>query len=100
MCPIYEYECEQGHRSEKFRHMGDEHPRAVPCDSCPLEATRVFSPAAVKPDFPEHFNYSMGCIVKNRKHHEQLQRERGLQDWIPKRESPMFSKLRKQGYTL
>lgn len=98
--PLYEYECEKGHHTEKFQAMNDAHPLEIKCDSCPRTATRVFAPAAVRPDFPEHYNISMGCVVKNRKHHEQLQRERGLQDWVPKKESPMFSKLRKEGYSI
>jgi len=49
-------------------------------------------------DFPEHFNVSLGCVVKSRAHHQQLQRERGLQDWSPVKESPQLSKLRREGY--
>jgi hypothetical protein len=39
----------------------------------------------------------MGMVIKNRAHHKQIQREKGLQDWSPVKESPMLSKLRKEG---
>jgi putative FmdB family regulatory protein len=95
--PMYEYECPNGHRTEKFRHMNDEHPRTIECEKCHVGASRVFSPPAVKDDFPEHFNWSFGCVVKNRAHHRRLQRERGVQDWEPRSEGPGTSKLRKEG---
>lgn len=44
--------------------------------------------AYILKEFPEHWNHSMGCIVRSRKHHQQLQRERGLQDWQPTNNSP------------
>lgn len=73
------------------------------CHACgePLTALRPVpngAAAYVLKDFPEHYNWSMGCHVKSRAHHRQLQKERGLRDWEPVRESPMLSKLRKQGY--
>lgn len=98
--PLYEYSCAAGHVTSRVLAMKARHPKSVKCGSCPKRARRSFAPAAVRPDFPEHWNISMGCIVKNRKHHEQLQRERGLQDWIPLRESPMFGKLRKEGHAI
>ena len=100
MCPIYEYRCQAGHRTEIFQRMAEEHPPSVQCASCPKPALRVFSPAAVREDFPSHWNWSLGCLVKNRAHHERLQRELNLQDWVPVKESPQLSKLRKQGYTI
>ena len=39
----------------------------------------------VIPDFPTHYNISMGRMVKNRAHHKQLQKELGCQDWEPVR---------------
>ena len=39
-------------------------------------------------DFPEHFNWSMGRRVKSRKDHRRIQREMGVQDWEPCRNSP------------
>lgn len=67
--------------------------KAPKCHACKRPATRLKRlPAGVSayvlPDFPEHFNVSMGVVVKNRAHHKRLQRERGLQDWEPTRNSP------------
>ena len=75
------------------------------CRSCraplaPLKRVAIGTMPFVLKEFPEHYNWSMGCVVKNRAHHRQLQRERGLQDWIPVRESPMLSKLRRQGHRI
>jgi putative FmdB family regulatory protein len=98
--PLYDYQCGAGHLTEKVRPMKGPHPRTVKCGSCRRRATRIYSRPAVKPDFPEHYNWSMGCVVKNRKHHERLQRERGLKDWEPRKESPMFTKLRREGYSI
>jgi hypothetical protein len=44
--------------------------------------------AYVLKEFPEHYNVSLGCVVRSRQHHRQLQRERNLQDWEPTRDSP------------
>lgn len=96
--PIYEYSCEKGHRTEVFRKMTDEHPVEIKCNSCPRTATRVFAPPAVVDDFPEHYNWSIGAVVKNRAHHKQLQKEHGLQDYEVLKEGPQTSKLRKMGY--
>jgi putative FmdB family regulatory protein len=95
--PNYEYACEKGHRTEIFRHMKDKHPSLVKCGSCPRLASRIFAAPVVVDDFPEHFNVSMGTVVKNRAHHKQLQKERGLQDYEVRREGPMTSRLRKEG---
>lgn len=86
--PIYEYQCEKGHVTEKFRGMNDRHPKTVKCKSCPGRAKRIYSRPGVVPDFPDHYNWSMGCVVKNRAHHKQIQKERGLQDWEPCGNSP------------
>ena len=82
------------------RPMASRHPRTVKCEACPRRARRSFSPAAVRPDFPEHYNISLGMVIKNRKHHERIQRERGLQDWVPLRDGPMSEKLRKEGHSV
>lgn len=94
----YDYRCPDGHTTEKIRSMKGPHPRTVRCGSCRKKASRVYAQASVIDDFPEHFNISMGCVVKNRKHHEQLQKERGLQDWVPTKETPMLSRLRREGF--
>lgn len=86
--PRYDYECPDGHVTEKVRPMRGPHPKTVRCGSCRRMAKRVFSRPAVLDDFPEHYNWSMGCIVKNRKHHRQIQKEKGLQDWEHCRNSP------------
>ena len=68
--------------------------RAKTCGACGGEnrRNRRLKPGvgalSVIPDFPEHFNVSMGCVVKNRAHHRAIQRERGLQDWEPTNNSP------------
>lgn len=86
--PLYEYRCQNGHVTALVRRMSENHPKTTKCKKCPKRATRFYSPAGVIPDFPAHYNISMGCVVKNRAHHQQLQRERGLQDWESCRNSP------------
>ena len=97
---LYEYRCRLGHVTGRVRPMTARHPRTVRCGSCRRTASRIYSRPAVVDDFPEHYNWSMGCVVKNRKHHERLQRERGLQDWVPARESPLLGKLRSEGHAV
>lgn len=98
--PLYEYSCTDGHVTGLVLTMKARHPKTVKCGSCPKRAHRSFAPAAVRPDFPEHYNVSLGMVIKNRAHHEQIQRERNLQDWVPLRESPMFGRLRKEGHAI
>jgi hypothetical protein len=66
--------------------------KSAKCRSCKAPATLLTKikrgAPYVMPDFPEHFNHSMGCVVKSRAHHKQIQRERGLQDWVPTNNSP------------
>lgn len=76
------------------------------CRSCGAETDEVRALQSgaggfyVRADFPEHWNVSLGCVVKNRKHHEQIQKERGLMDWQPVKESPMLARLRKEGHSI
>ena len=85
---VYEYSCKKGHVTSRFQNMKDSHPKTVKCDTCPGRANRIFSKPAVVDDFPEHFNISLGEVVKNRAHLKRIQAERGLQDWEPTRDSP------------
>lgn len=96
--PLYDFQCKNGHVTEKFYRMKDARPRSVRCGSCQSRASRIYSRAAVQDDFPEHYNWSIGEVVRNRAHLKQIQRDRGLQDWQPVKESPQLSNLRKQGY--
>lgn len=96
--PLYPFRCSAGHVTDRVYPMRARRPATVRCSKCGKRAKRIYTLTAVVPDFPEHFNWSMGCIVKNRAHHKQIQRERGLQDWEPVKESPGLSKLRKEGY--
>jgi len=85
---IYEYRCRIGHVEQLVQSMAARHPKTVKCKVCQRRAARIFSTPAVVDDFPEHFNVSLGCVVKNRAHHKQLQRDRNLQDWEPCKDSP------------
>jgi putative FmdB family regulatory protein len=85
--PLYEFECPAGHVTGKIYRMNDERPVTVSCDRCNQRARRIFSRPTVVDDFPEHFNISIGEIVKNRAHLKQIQKERGLQDYEPTRGS-------------
>lgn len=98
--PRYDYACSAGHVTEKVRPMRATHPRTVRCGSCPRRASRVFTRTSVVDDFPEHFNWSFGCVVKNRQHYQQIQKERGLQDWAPVKDHPLHSRLRKEGFSI
>jgi hypothetical protein len=66
----------------------------VACPACgkPATALKRLNQGAgsvyVIPDFPEHYNHSLGMVIKNRAHHRQIQRERHLQDWEPTNNSP------------
>jgi hypothetical protein len=78
-------------RWRNFRHPG----RAVTarCPSCGSDATRLTrvqsgAGAYVLKDFPEHYNWSLGCVVKSRAHHQALLKARGLKEWEPTRDSP------------
>lgn len=94
--PRYDYSCENDHTHEHFYPMSAERPATIACPTCGAPSTRIYtSPAAVEPDWPEHYNVSMGCVVKNRQHHRQLQKERGLQDWEPIKGSSLTEKQRK-----
>lgn len=94
--PLYEYQCGDGHVTEKFFPITAEtRPQSVRCATCPRRANRVYSLAGVVPDFPEHFNWSFGCIVKNRAHHKALQKKHGVQDWEPVKPSSLTEKQRK-----
>lgn len=101
MPPLYDFACDAGHLTEKLFAMKDVRPKTVKCGSCKRRARRVFSKASVVDDFPEHFNVSMGLVVKNRAHHKQLQRELQCQDWEPTRNSPgsqlVADRLRRTG---
>ncbi len=77
--------------------MREEHPKTIDCDRCFKLAYRVFFTPAIVDDFPEHYNISMDCVVKNRADHKRIQKERGLQDYEVLREGPMTEKLRKEG---
>lgn len=46
-----------------------------------LAEARVYA----TPDIPEHFNVSLDCVVRGRRHLQQLQRERGCQDYEPQK---------------
>lgn len=96
--PLYPYRCENDHTHDHFFHMRDERPATIECPTCAAPSTRVFTVSAVVDDFPEHYNVSFGCVVKNRRHHRQLQKERNCHDWEPVgKEMPGFSTLRKEG---
>lgn len=95
--PLYPYRCEKGHATEKFRNMNDHHPSTVECETCGGEAFREYSKPTVVDDFPEHYNVSFGCVVKNRQHFRQLQREKGCHDWEPIKDSSLTEKQRKGG---
>lgn len=94
--PLYDFSCEQGHVTEKFFGMNDE--KSTECSTCGGPTRRIFALAGVVPDFPEHFNISLGRVVKGRQHLRQLQKQLGCHDWEPgKAERPMYSKMRREG---
>lgn len=83
--PLYDYACGNGHTTEIYAPMNGSRPKSVACGEkgCRRRAKRIFSPNQVIPDIPEHFNISIGEVVKNRAHLKQIQKERGLQDYEP-----------------
>lgn len=96
--PMYEFGCPNGHVVEHFFRMNDERPATIPCE-CGAESKRIFSLAGIVPDFPEHYNISLGRVVKGRQHLRQLQKQLGCHDWEPgKKERPQYDRLRKEGF--
>lgn len=81
LMPLYEFECPKGHVTGKVYAMNDTRPGSVSCETCGDQAHRIFGTPTVVDDFPEHYNWSIGEIVKNRQHLRQIQKERGLQDY-------------------
>lgn len=70
------------------RLVNPKHPR---CPSCgkPIDEVKPVKPFAgtiqAIPDIPEHFNVSLDCRVRGRTHLRQLQKERGCQDYEPRK---------------
>lgn len=96
MCPLYDYRCENDHTHEHFYPMRAERPATIDCPTCGGPSIRIWSsPPAIVDDFPSHFNWSMGCNVKNRQHHKQIQKQRGLKDWEPVKDSSLTERQRK-----
>ena len=96
MAPLYDFECEKGHVTERLFRMDDV--KSTDCSTCGGPTRRIFSRAAVVDDFPEHMNISLGRVVKSRAHLKQLQKELGCQDWVPPpQERPLSSKMRREG---
>jgi hypothetical protein len=95
--PLYPYRCENGHDHDHFYWMTDERPASIPCPTCTAPSVRIFTVNTVQDDFPEHYNVSLGCVVKNRQHMRQLQREKGCHDWEPIKDSSLTEKQRKGG---
>jgi putative FmdB family regulatory protein len=88
--PLYDFACEKGHVTEEFFTMKGPRPKTVKCGVCRMEAHRVYSAPVVVDDFPEHFNISVGEVVKNRAHMRRIQKERGLKDYDPVPGSPGY----------
>jgi hypothetical protein len=49
---IYEYKCEDGHKTEIVLSMKDDTPKSVPCDTCDKQAKRDWSGYSIH--IPEH----------------------------------------------
>ena len=75
---------------KRFRGRASSKCRCRTCGSwcAPVKPLRAdLTAPGVIPDIPEHFNLSIGEVVRNRAHLRQIQKERGLQDYEPLRGS-------------
>ena len=81
--PEYPYECPLGHETDLFFHMTEDRPRIIPCPSCGLEARKTVASISVGRIVNEHFNESLGCVVKGSRHLRQLQKENSCHDYEP-----------------
>lgn len=103
MMPIYSFECSQGHVTDEYFPTRDRRAKLVSCGTCgkkapySWQATILGRSVFVIPDFPEHYNISLGCVVKNRKHRQQIMKERGLQDYEHVKDGPLSERMRKEG---
>lgn len=72
-------------RWKKFR--GRDVVRGPKCVSCGAHTDRLkplkagFGGVAVRDDYPEHFNLSLGMVIKSRRHKAAVMKERGLVDY-------------------
>lgn len=82
--PIYEYLCEDDHRSQTVRPIDN---RNDPCFCARCGKPAKLTPSApVLPsiqEIPKHYNDSLGCVVESRDHLKYIQRQRGCEDFDP-----------------
>ena len=78
--PYYEYECLKcNHETEVFKSIS-EFDREELCNDCGQPMHRLISKghfiyAGVQ---EAYFNHGLGCVVKNRKHKNEIAKQRGL----------------------
>lgn len=86
--PTYSFVCAKGHVTDEVFRFADR-PRAIRCGKCSkraqydLGATHRDSRIGIDNDCPEHYNPTIGCVVKSRRHLRDIQRryagERGIE---------------------
>lgn len=92
--PIYEFECKEGHVSERYLKATDT-TRFVQCDTCDKGAQRIISRPNVRPDIPDHIDENLvddhdtsgGYLVKGRAHKRERLKELGLHEVEPSYET-------------
>lgn len=78
--PYYEYECTKcGHGDEIFKSIS-EYDREEACAECKTPMQRLISKGHfLYAEVQEaYYNHGLGCVVKNRKHKDELAKRKGL----------------------
>jgi len=94
--PEYPYRCAVGHETDRFYHAREaaNRPQTVRC-RCGRRARRmIVAPAAVGL-VTEHYNSSLGEIVKGPRHLRALQKKHGCHDYVPPTSGPISEFRRK-----
>lgn len=92
--PIYEFECKEGHVSERFLKIEDTL-RFISCDTCQKGAQRIISRPTIHPDIEEYMDENLvpegsvegAQLVKSRKHKAELMKQQGLREVEPSYEA-------------
>lgn len=84
--PLREYKCSCGHVTEELFMIREEHPPALECESCGLQAQLIFSAVAKTAGrwgdslggVNGHYDAGLGVHIQNHQEKDRILRERGL----------------------
>lgn len=83
--PRYEFECPDGHITEKIMKVSDSDIKVVACAQCRKAAKKIISGAADVKDFRSYWDENLNpgpgpVFVKSRRHKRELLRAQGLEE--------------------